>query len=125
MQVARDTRSSSSTHTQERSVARKTEFTNPVPPQRYPSPPTTYKTPADPTTDRTIPPRGKKKKVKPLPQLRLHGKTSNLLLSLEVVKEDRALLGLLTPVLNDDARAVDDLAGVTLTVELAYTTNPN
>jgi len=42
-----------------------------------------------------------------------------LLLSLEVVKEDRALLRLLTPVLDDDARAVDNLAGVTLTVELA------
>jgi len=48
---------------------------------------------------------------------------AHLLLSLEVVEEDGALLGLLTPVLNDDARAVDDLAGVTLTVELAKT-NP-
>lgn len=45
---------------------------------------------------------------------------TNLLLSLEVVKEDGALLGLLTPVLNNDARAVDDLAGVTLTVKGAY-----
>lgn len=125
MQVARDTRSSSSTHTQERSVARKTEFTNPVPPERYRSPPTTYKPPRTPPPTESHHPGGKKKKVKPLLQLRLHGKTSNLLLSLEVVKEDRALLGLLTPVLNDDARAVDDLAGVTLTVELAYTTNPN
>jgi hypothetical protein len=35
------------------------------------------------------------------------------------VEEDAALLGLLTPVLDDDARAVDDLAGVTLTVDLA------
>lgn len=40
-----------------------------------------------------------------------------LLLGLEVVEEDGALLGLLTPVLNHDARAVDDLASVTLTVE--------
>jgi hypothetical protein len=45
----------------------------------------------------------------------------HLLLSLEVVEEDRALLGLLTPVLDDNARAVDDLAGVTLTVKLAET----
>lgn len=43
----------------------------------------------------------------------------NLLLGLEVVEEDGALLGLLTPVLDNDARAVDNLAGVTLTVELA------
>jgi hypothetical protein len=42
-----------------------------------------------------------------------------LLLGLEVVEEDGALLRLLTPVLDDDARAVDDLAGVTLTVNLA------
>lgn len=45
--------------------------------------------------------------------------TCRLLLGLEVVEEDGALLGLLTPVLDDDARAVDDLAGVTLTVENA------
>ena len=44
-----------------------------------------------------------------------------LLLGLEVVEEDGALLGLLTPVLDDDARAVDDLAGVALTVDLAET----
>jgi len=44
-----------------------------------------------------------------------------LLLGLEVVEEDGALLRLLTPVLDDDARAVDDLAGVTLTVNLAET----
>jgi hypothetical protein len=44
---------------------------------------------------------------------------TRLLLGLEVVEEDAALLGLLTPVLDDDARAVDDLAGVTLTVDLA------
>lgn len=46
--------------------------------------------------------------------------TCRLLLGLEVVEEDGALLGLLTPVLDDDARAVDDLAGVALTVENAY-----
>ena len=45
--------------------------------------------------------------------------SEHLLLGLEVVEEDRALLRLLTPVLDDDARAVDDLAGVTLTVENA------
>lgn len=44
---------------------------------------------------------------------------SHLLLSLEVVEENRALLRLLTPVLDDNARAVDDLTGVTLTVKLA------
>lgn len=42
-----------------------------------------------------------------------------LLLGLEVVEEDGALLGLLTPVLDDDARAVDNLASVALTVENA------
>ena len=42
-----------------------------------------------------------------------------LLLGLEVVEEDAALLGLLAPVLDDDARAVDDLAGVALAVDLA------
>lgn len=42
-----------------------------------------------------------------------------LLLGLEVVEQDGALLGLLTPVLDDDARAVDDLAGVALAVDLA------
>lgn len=47
-------------------------------------------------------------------------KTRRLLLGLEVVEEDGALLGLLTPVLDDDARAVDNLAGVPLTVEDAY-----
>lgn len=46
-----------------------------------------------------------------------------LLLGLEVVEEDAALLGFLTPVLDDDARAVDDLAGVALTVELAYSSH--
>ena len=44
---------------------------------------------------------------------------ARLLLGLEVVEEDVALLGLLTPVLDDDARAVDNLAGVTLAVDLA------
>jgi hypothetical protein len=39
------------------------------------------------------------------------------LLGLEVVEEDGALLRLLTPILDDDARAVDDLAGVTLTIQ--------
>lgn len=43
-----------------------------------------------------------------------------LLLGLEVVEEDGALLGLLTPILDDDAGAVDDLASVALTVEDAY-----
>ena len=46
-----------------------------------------------------------------------------LLLGLEVVEKDAALLGLLTPVTDDNARAVDDLAGVTLTVNLACHTN--
>lgn len=41
------------------------------------------------------------------------------MLGLEVVEKDAALLGLLTPVADDNARAVDDLAGVTLTVNLA------
>ena len=41
------------------------------------------------------------------------------MLGLEVVEKDAALLGLLTPVTDDNARAVDDLAGVSLTVNLA------
>ena len=45
---------------------------------------------------------------------------SRLLLGLEVIEENGALLRLLTPVLDDNARAVDDLAGVALTVKLAY-----
>jgi hypothetical protein len=45
---------------------------------------------------------------------------TRLLLGLEVVEEDAALLGLLTPILDNDARAVDDLAGVALTIDLAY-----
>lgn len=43
--------------------------------------------------------------------------STSLLLGLEVVQEDVALLAFLTPVTDDDARAVDDLSGVTLTVE--------
>lgn len=43
----------------------------------------------------------------------------HLLLGLEVVEEDGALLGLFSPVLDNDARAVDNLAGVTLAVENA------
>jgi hypothetical protein len=48
------------------------------------------------------------------------GSATHLLLGLEVVEEDGALLRLLTPVLDDNARAVDNLARVTLTVDLAY-----
>jgi hypothetical protein len=44
---------------------------------------------------------------------------SRLLLGLEVVEKDRALLRLFTPIADDDARAVDDLAGVALTIDLA------
>jgi hypothetical protein len=44
----------------------------------------------------------------------------HLLLGLEVVEEDGAFLGLLTPILDDDARAVDDLSGITVAVDLAY-----
>ena len=40
-----------------------------------------------------------------------------LLLGLEVVEEHGALLRLLTPILNDNAGAVDNLACVTLTVQ--------
>ena len=47
-------------------------------------------------------------------------KAARLLLGLEVVEQDTALLRLLTPVLNDNAGAVDDLAGVAFTVDLAY-----
>lgn len=56
-------------------------------------------------------------------QLMLHSFVCCLLLGLEVVEEDRALLGLLTPVADDHAAAVDDLAGVTLTVEDTWDTN--
>jgi hypothetical protein len=44
---------------------------------------------------------------------------ARLLLGLEVIEEDAALLGFLTPVLDDNAGAVDDLAGVALTIDLA------
>jgi ribosomal 30S subunit maturation factor RimM len=40
-----------------------------------------------------------------------------LLLGLEVVEEDGSLLGLLTPILDNNARAVDNLACVSLTVQ--------
>jgi hypothetical protein len=46
----------------------------------------------------------------------LEGEVS-LLLGLEVVEEDGTFLALLTPVADDDAGAVDDLAGVAFTVE--------
>jgi hypothetical protein len=42
---------------------------------------------------------------------------------LEVVEKDGAFLGLFTPVLDDDARAVDDLAGIAITVDLAFSFN--
>ncbi len=42
-----------------------------------------------------------------------------LLLGLEVVEQDRPLLRLLTPVLDHDAGAVDDLAGIALAVQNA------
>lgn len=41
------------------------------------------------------------------------------MLAVKVVEEESALLRLLTPILDDDAGAVDDLAGVALTVENA------
>ena len=40
-----------------------------------------------------------------------------LLFGLEVIEEDGTFLGLLTPVADDDAGAVDDLPGVTFAVE--------
>lgn len=43
------------------------------------------------------------------------------LLGSEVLHEDSTLSRVLTPVLDDDARAANDLAGVALTVELAET----
>lgn len=51
----------------------------------------------------------------------MRARCAHLLLGLEVVEEDAALLGLLAPVLNNDAGAVDDLAGVAFTVNLAKT----
>jgi len=44
---------------------------------------------------------------------------ADLLLGLEVVHEDVALSAVLTPVADDGARAVDNLAGVAITVNLA------
>jgi hypothetical protein len=44
----------------------------------------------------------------------------SLLLGLEVVEKDRSLGRLLTPVLDYDAGAVDDLSRVTLTVQDTY-----
>jgi len=41
------------------------------------------------------------------------------LLRLEVVEKNGSFLRLLTPVLDDDAGAVDHLAGIALTVDLA------
>jgi hypothetical protein len=49
----------------------------------------------------------------------LVARSRRLLLGLEVVEQDAALLGLLTPVLDNNTRAVDDLAGVALAVDLA------
>ena len=43
-----------------------------------------------------------------------------LLFGLEVVEEDRSLLRLLTPVLDNNAGAVDNLACVSLTVQHTY-----
>jgi hypothetical protein len=60
-------------------------------------------------------------KLAPLFSLRITPSHVNLLLAGEVVEEESALLRLLTPVLDNDARAVDDLAGVALTVKNAYT----
>lgn len=80
-------------------------------------------------TDRSIP-TGKTKDVfpcflerpvQPLTYSKQLMQRKYLLLSVEVVEEDGALLGVLTPVLDDNARAVDDLAGVTLTVKNACT----
>lgn len=42
---------------------------------------------------------------------------------LEVLKEDVALHGLFTPVTDNNARAVNNLAGVALTVKDAYRQN--
>lgn len=43
-----------------------------------------------------------------------------LLLGLEVVEEDRSLRRLLTPILNNDARAVDNLARIAFPVQDTY-----
>jgi hypothetical protein len=47
-------------------------------------------------------------------------KPIHLLLGLEVVEEDRAFLRLLTPIADNDARAVHNLASVTITIDLAF-----
>ena len=47
---------------------------------------------------------------------------TRLLLGLEVVEQNATLLALLTPVADDDAGAVHDLAGVAFTINLAYNT---
>jgi hypothetical protein len=44
----------------------------------------------------------------------------HLLLGLEVVEKDRALLRLLTPILDNNTGAVDNLAGVSFAIDLAY-----
>ena len=48
-------------------------------------------------------------------------KSEPLLTSLEVLQEDVHGLGLLTEILDDNARATDDLAGIAITVNLAQT----
>jgi len=48
-------------------------------------------------------------------------KNKNSLTGLEVLEEDVHGLGLLTEILDDDAGASDDLAGVTLAIDLAET----
>src|SRR5438874_1667040 len=45
---------------------------------------------------------------------------THLLFGLEVVEEDGAFLGLLTPVTHDDAGAIDDFAGIPFTIQDAY-----
>lgn len=44
---------------------------------------------------------------------------TGLLLSLEIVEQNGSLLRLLSPVLNDHARAIDDLSRVSFTIDLA------
>ena len=44
-----------------------------------------------------------------------------LLLGLEVVEQNRTLLRLLTPILDDDAAAIDDFPCVAFAVDLACT----
>ena len=40
-----------------------------------------------------------------------------LLLSLEVIEEDTSLLALLAPILDHDARAIDNFSGIPFTIE--------